>query len=457
MEPSSMSRFLFLFLILSFNLVGNSVKAKNTSNSDYQAIVDKYIPKDGPGVSVIMSQNGKVIFQGAQGMANIEHQVPLTTDSVFRLGSITKQFTTAAIMMLQEQGKLSINDDIKKYVPDFPTEGNMITIENLMTHTSGIANYTNDRELFTKEIQVPITLDDMLKRFEAHPMTFKTGDEMRYSNTGYVLLGKIIEVASGQSYAEFIEQNIFKKLGMNSSRYGGEQIIPSRASGYESDHDEVVNASHIDMSWPHAAGSLLSTVGDLKIWNDALQNGTLISKSSYQKMIKPFELNNGEFSDYGYGFGLGKLNKYDTIEHGGGIPGFITWAVYIPSEDLYVAALTNSGNGNPGVVARSLIAEYLEIDVPTFKPAKIDHSKAKKLLGTYKIDEKSSRSLLMEDGKYYTERETGAKFEVIPYAQNGFYYEGGLSYIEFTKNSDGQQVMNFYFNLNLEPQKAIKE
>ncbi len=452
-----MSRFLFLFLILSFNLVGNSVEAKNSSISDYQSIVDKYIPKDGPGVSVIMSKNGKVIFKGAQGMANIEHQVPLNTDSVFRLGSITKQFTTTAIMMLQEQGKLSITDDMKKYVPDFPTEGNTITIENLMTHTSGIANYTNDRELFTKEIQVPITLDNMLKRFEAHPMVFKTGDEMRYSNTGYVILGKIIEVASGQSYAEFIEQNIFKKLGMNSSQYGGQQIIPNRASGYESDHDKVVNASHIDMSWPHAAGSLLSTVGDLNIWNNALQNGTLISKASYQKMIKPFKLNDGTFSNYGYGFRLSKLNKYDTIEHGGGIPGFITWAVYIPSEDLYVAALTNSGNGNPGVVARSLIAKVLDIDIPKFKPANIDKNKAKELLGTYKISEKASRTLLMENGKFYTERETGAKFEVIPFSQNGFYYEGGLSYIEFTKNADGQQVMNFYYNLNIEPQKAIKE
>ena len=210
-----MKHIIVLTLFLAFKLVPNQVHAVDHTDTSFQEIVNKYISKDGPGVSVIMSKNGKVVFKGAQGMANIEHQVPLTTDSVFRLGSITKQFTTAAIMMLQEQGKLSINDDIKKYVPDFPTEGNMITIENLMTHTSGIANYTNDRELFTKEIQVPITLDDMLKRFEAHPMTFKTGDEMRYSNTGYVLLGKIIEVASGQSYAEFIEQNIFFLLYPN--------------------------------------------------------------------------------------------------------------------------------------------------------------------------------------------------------------------------------------------------
>ncbi len=452
-----MSRFLILFLILSFNLASNNVEAKKHSGTNYQSIIDKHIPKDGPGVAVIMSKNGNVIFQGAQGMANIEHQIPLTTDSVFRLGSITKQFTTAAIMMLQEQGKLSIQDDMKKYVPDFPTEGNTITIENLMTHTSGIANYTNDRELFTKEIQVPITLDNMLKRFEAHPMVFKTGDEMRYSNTGYVLLGKIIEVASGQSYADFIEQNIFKKLGMNSSRYGGEQIIPNRASGYENAHEGVVNASHIDMSWPHAAGSLLSTVGDLNIWNHALKTGKLISKESYQQMVKPFKLNDGSLSNYGYGFSLSKLNKYQTIEHGGGIPGFITWAVYIPSEDLYVAALTNSGNGNPGTVARSLIAEVLDIDIPKFKPASIDKNAAKQLLGTYKISDTASRTFLIEDGKFYTKRETGAKFEVIPYSQNGFYYEGGLTYFEITKNSDGKQVMNFYFNLNEKPQKAIKE
>lgn len=452
-----MYKLILILTILNFGLSTKPLDAKNLEQTQYQKIVDQHIEKDGPGVAVIISQNDKVLFQGAQGMANIEHSIPLTIDSVFRLGSITKQFTTAAIMMLQEQGKLSIQDNIKMYVPDFPTGGNKITIEHLMTHTSGIANYTNDRDLFAKEIQVPITLDDMLKRFEAHPMVFKTGDEMRYSNTGYVLLGKIIEVASGQSYAEFIEQNIFKKLAMNSSRYGGDQIIPNRASGYETAHGEVVNASHIDMSWPHAAGSLLSTVGDLNIWNKAIRNGKLISEESYQQMIKPFKLNDGTFSDYGYGFGISKLNKYDTIEHGGGIPGFVTWAVYIPSEDLYVAALTNSGNGDPGVVARSLIAKLLDIDLPTFKPANVDKNEAKKLLGTYKISEEASRTLLMENGKFYTERETGAKFEVIPYSQTGFYYEGGLTYIEFTKNADGKQVMNFYYNLIVEPQKAVKE
>ncbi|MBV1911405.1 MAG: beta-lactamase family protein [Kangiellaceae bacterium] len=452
-----MKHLIVIFLFLGHNFANFGVIAQNRLDNNYQSILTKYVSNKGPGVAVIMVKNGEILFESARGMANIEHQVPLTTNSVFRLGSITKQFTAAAIMMLQEQGRLNVKDDMKKYVPDFPTEGNTITIEHLLTHTSGLANYTDDHDLFSLEIQVPIDLDKMLKRFEEHPMPHKTGEVMQYSNTGYVLLGKIIEVASGQTYADFIENEIFKKLDMNSSQYGGEQIIANRANGYDKTADGVVNASHIDMSWPHAAGSLLSTVGDLNIWFKALRSGKIISDKSYQQMIKPFQLNDGTFSDYGYGIRINKLNKYDTVEHGGGIPGFVTWAVYIPTEDLYVAALTNAGNGDPGVVARSLIAKVLNIPLPNFEPYKIAHSKAKTLLGSYSISEDSERTLLLEDGKYYTQRDGGRKFEVIPFSQEGFYYDNSLTYIQFDKNEKQQQVMNFYYSLIIDPQKAVKE
>lgn len=453
---------LVLMIILFTGFVSSAYldadqNAAQNSQKNYAAILAKYTQADGPGVAVIATQHGEILFQGAHGLANVELNVPLSSSSVFRLGSITKQFTAAAIMMLQEQGKLSVKDNIHQYLPDFPTEGNEITIENLLTHTSGIANYTEDEELFNTEIRLSTTLDDMLIRFAKHPMPLETGVAMRYSNTAYVLLGKIIEVASGESYPDFIEQQIFARLGMTSSHFGGLQIIPGRASGYDEGPDGIVNASFIDMMWPHAAGSLLSTVHDLDRWFVALRSGKLISKQSYQQMIQPFELNDGSLSQYGYGLGMGKLNKYRSISHNGGIPGFATSAFYIPKEDLYVAVLSNFSAHNPGTIARLVIAEALAFPVPEFTPVELNEDTAKSLMGTYQVNDDSYRVLTLENGKVYSQRDEGQKFEIIPMSDNSFYYDNSLTYIVIETDADGQQVMNMYSDLSDEPQKAVRQ
>ena len=452
-----MKKILICLLFLSISLNNTLALSKAENQKSYQAVLNQRIASDVPGVAVIITKSGQVLFKGARGLANVELGIPLTTDHVFRLGSITKQFTAAAIMMLQEQNKLNINDDIHKYVPDFPTEGNKVTIENLLTHTSGIANYTEDGDLFQKEIQVPTDIDQMLTRFSKHPMPLKTGVAMRYSNTGYVILGKIIEVASGQSYADFIETQIFKKLGMKSSRYGGSQIIPNRASGYDMSPNGVVNASYIDMMWPHAAGSLLSTVDDLDLWFKALRSGKLLTKESYQKMIQPFKLNDGSLSNYGYGLGISKLNKYDAISHSGGIPGFSTNTIYIPSEDLYVAVLSNLSSRSSSLISRLLVAEALDIPVPKFIAVKPNLNKLKQLAGDYKIGKNSIRKFIVEDGKTFTQRDDGQKYEVTAMSENSFYYPSSLSYFVIESNQKEQQVMKFYSLLGIEPQLAIKQ
>jgi len=452
-----MKKILFCLLFLSVSLNNAVALTKAENQKSYQVVLNQRIATDVPGVAVIVTQNGQVLFKGARGLANVELGIPLTTDHVFRLGSITKQFTAAAIMMLQEQNKLNINDDIHKYVPDFPTEGNKVTIENLLTHTSGIANYTEDGDLFQKEIQVPTDIDQMLTRFSKHPMPLKTGVSMRYSNTGYVLLGKIIEVASDQTYADFIETHIFKKLGMKSSRYGGSQIIPNRASGYDMSPNGVVNASYIDMMWPHAAGSLLSTVDDLDLWFKALRSGKLLTKESYQKMIQPFKLNDGSLSNYGFGLGISKLNKYHAISHSGGIPGFSTNAIYIPSEDLYVAVLSNLSSRNSSLISQLLVAEALDIPVPKFNAVKPNLNKLKQLEGEYKIGKNSIRKFIVEDGKTFTQRDDGQKYEVTAMSENSFYYPSSLSYFVIEPNQKEQQVMKFYSLLGIEPQLAIKQ
>lgn len=439
----------FALLIFSVN------QQHAVSKTSYEKILEKQVATDGPGLAVIVQQGEKTVFKGARGMANIELGVPLSSNSVFRLGSITKQFTAAAIMMLQEQGKLSINDDIKMYVPDFPTGDNKVTLAHLLAHTSGINNYTNNQETMEKLVQAPVSLDEMLVKFAKEPLLFAAGEKMQYSNTGYVLLGKVIEVVSGQSYASFVEENIFKKLGMKDSRYGGRQLIPNRAAGYTSTGQEIHNASLIDMSWPHAAGSLLSTVNDLAIWNRALVEGKVVSNESYQLMTTPFKFNNGTESDYGFGLRVFNLNKYKAIGHAGGIPGFSTNAFYIPEKDLYVAVLANSDRQNPHVPSLLLAAEALGIDLPKFKTVAVPEKKLKKLMGTYQISEESQRVLSLDNGKVFTQRDGGHKWEVLPMSENSFYYEGSLTYFVI-ENENGSKVMNFYSNLSDKPEKAIK-
>ncbi|WP_445359749.1 serine hydrolase domain-containing protein [Microbulbifer sp. EKSA005] len=451
-----MKKLIFGVVLSAFSLNVSFADMLEVEQKNYETILAENIDIDEPGVAVIVSKDGRVVFKGARGLANLEHNIPLTTDSIFRLGSLTKQFTAAAIMILQEQNKLSLKDNIHKYVPDFPTEGNDVTIEHLLTHTSGIANYTEDEEIFAKEIQVPTTIDDMLIRFSKHPMKFKPGEQMRYSNTGYVLLGKIIEVASGQSYADFINENIFKKIGMKSSHYGGSKIIHNRANGYDMSPSGVVNAMYIDMMWPHAAGALLSTVEDLNVWFTALRNGALVSNASYQKMIEPFKLSDGSVSNYGYGLGIGKINQHVIIAHSGGIPGFATDAFYIPSEDLYIAVLSNFSGTNPNLISKLLAAEVLDIHVPKFEPFKLNERKVKSFLGDYKVDESTVRTLSMENEKVYYHRNDGPKFEIIPMSENSFYFENTLTYIVIDEDEEGKQLMKFYSDLAVSPQHATK-
>jgi len=441
---------IFVSLVFFLGLQGVA-----SANSGYEAILKQQVNSEGPGLAVIVQQGGKTIYSGAHGMANMELGVALTDKSIFRLGSITKQFTAAAIMMLQEQGKLSIDDNIHKYVPDFPTDGHTVTLAHLMSHTSGINNYTNNEHTMEQLIQAPIAIDEMLKKFAEEPMVFKTGESMQYSNTGYVLLGKVIEVVSGQSYAQFIEEKIFKKLGMKNSQYGGRQIIANRAAGYTPTEKGFQNASLIDMSWPHAAGSLLSTVGDLAIWNQALVTGKVVSTESYQKMITPFKLNDGSESPYGFGLSTYRINKYDAIGHAGGIPGFSTNAVYLPEKDLYIAVLSNNDSQNPAVPTLLMAAEYLDVELPQFSPIKVSEEKLKKMMGTYKVDDNSARVLSMEDGKVFTQRDGGHKWEVIPMSDNSFYYDGSLTYFVIEEES-GNLVMNFYSNLSDKPVKAFR-
>jgi CubicO group peptidase (beta-lactamase class C family) len=260
---------------------------------------------------------------------------------IFRLGSITKQFTAVAILMLAEQGKLSVSDEITKYLPDYPTRDHKITIEHLLTHTSGIKSYTSIpewRPMWRKDV----TLKEMIDLFKDKPMDFAPGERWSYNNSGYVLLGAIIEKVSGQSYKDFIEKNIFAPLGMKHSFYDDtERIVPRRVSGYSKGKDGFANAEYLSMSWPYAAGSLMSRVDDLAIWDAALYTEKLIKQQSIKRAWTPYTLKDGKPTKYGYGWGISSIGGHRAITHSGGIHGFSTVGLRLPDDRVYVAILTN--------------------------------------------------------------------------------------------------------------------
>ena len=413
-----------------------------SASPEYQQWLEEAYPADGPGAAVIVIKSNEVMFRSASGMADMELDVALTPENVFRLGSITKQFTAAGILLLEEQGKLSVGDNISKYLPDYPTQGHTIKIENLLSHTSGIFSYTSIPGYFNGvAIRKDVTTEELVEVFENLPMDFAPGEQYRYSNSGYVLLGAIIEKVSGQSYAEFIQTAIFDKLGMKHSFYGGPQIILNRVNGYHGEAGNYSNAGYLSMTQPHAAGSLLSTVDDLAVWSKALFGGQLLSKESLKKMTTDFELNNGDHAGYGFGLTISERFGEREIAHGGGIHGFSTSGIWLPKQKIYAAVLSNNpDSGSPDFLAARMAFDTASADYPKQVAIDIDTAKLAEYMGVYRINEGETRNVMMEEDRLYTQRTGGGRSEIVAHGEDAFFYPGGFTHLLFKRDRDGNVV-----------------
>lgn len=413
----------------------------------YQQWLEEAYPADGPGAAVIVVKDTEVLFRSASGKADMELDVPLTPENVFRLGSITKQFTAAGILLLEEQGKLSVDDNINKYLPDYPTQGHTIKIENLLSHTSGIFSYTSIPGYFDGvPIRKDLTTKELIEVFENLPMDFAPGEQYRYSNSGYVLLGAIIEKVSGQSYAEFIQTAIFDKLSMKHSFYGGPQLILNRANGYQGEAGNYSNAGYLSMTQPHAAGSLLSTVDDMATWTTALFSGEFLAKDSLKKMTTDFKLNNGERAGYGFGLSIGKRFGERVIAHNGGIHGFSTSGIWLPKQKIYAVVLSNNpDNGSPNFLAARMAFDTAGANYPKLVSISVDAEKLVEYPGVYRINEGETRSVIMEEGRLYTQRTGGVRAEIVPHGEDAFFYSGGFTHLVFIRDRNGNVIaMDMY-------------
>jgi len=344
--------------LLIIFLVSNLSFSQNLESKIDSIIQTVFSNSNEPGGAFLVSNNGKPIYKKAFGLANLELDLKMTPESVFQIGSMTKQFTAVAILILEEQEKLSVNDPVSKFIPDYPN-GENITVSQLLSHTSGIKDFTKMKNIF-EIAQKEMTPKEMVDFFKDEPVNFNPGEKFEYNNSGYVLLGYLIELTSGETYEKFIQKNIFDKTGMKNSYYASDRkVIKNRAYGYHQKNYGFVNKTVINFSIPFSSGSLMSTLQDMLKWQNALNQNILLQPKSLSKAFTKKSLSDGKIIDYGYGWHLKNEEGIPTREHGGSIFGFKSMGIYIPSKDIYILGLSNCDCHSPTQIVLD-IAELLK-------------------------------------------------------------------------------------------------
>ena len=400
-----------------------------------EQVVQSYVSAKQFMGSVLVARDGKVLLSHGYGSANLEWEIPNSPTTKFRLGSITKQFTATCILLLEERGKLKIDDPVKKYMPDAPAAWDKITIYHLLTHTSGIPSFTGFPDYRATEA-IATTPEQLAARFRDKPLEFQPGEKWNYSNSGYVLLGYLIEKISGQSYGEFVQKNIFDPLGMKDSGYDSNvAIIPHRADGYTPKPKGIEHAGYIDMSIPFSAGALYSTTEDLLLWEQGLFGGKLLSAASLQKMTTPFK------NDYAFGLGVRNDKGLKVIDHGGGIEGFNTQLGYYPDDKLVVAVLGNLNGGAPSAIAAKLasVAHGEKVVLPAErKEIALSPKILATYVGTYEMTPNFKFVVTLEGDQLITQVTGQPKVPIFPESETMFFPKVVDAEIEFVKDDKGE-------------------
>ena len=341
---------------------------------------------------VLVTQRGEPVYAKGFGLADRDARATPNADTTFRVGSVTKQFTAAAILKLQEQGKLSVKDTVRQHLPDYPATGDEITLHHLLTHTAGVWSYTSDVDWMDNAGGKAHTTAQMLALFKDRPLEFEPGEKFSYSNSGYVLLGAIVEAVSGTTYPEYVHKELFAVAGLSRTTYGDVESLGNVAKGYSTGLDEKLEpAKPIDMSTPHAAGAIRSTANDLAKWHAALSGDTVLSAKSKEQLYR------SEKAGYAYGWMVSKADGRTRISHGGGIHGFATFYARLVEDDIVVVAWTNHeafavhqvGEAAVRFAVGEPVAPHEETPLVELDPAV-----AKRITGGYVITEEGRQRLL---------------------------------------------------------------
>jgi CubicO group peptidase (beta-lactamase class C family) len=398
-----------------------------------------------PGVSVLIARDGKILYQKGFGYADVGNRVQVTPETKFRIGSITKQFIASCILKMQEEGKISVDDKLSKYIPGFP-RGDEVTIRHLLTHTSGIHSYT-DRPGFLKYVTLSITPAALVDTIKAYPYDFNPGDRYHYNNSGFFLLGYIIEKISGMSLADYLKENLFKPLGMNNTGvYTTTRLLDHEAYGYDMENGNIVKALNWDMTWAGGAGSLYSTAQDLYTWNEAVFNGKVLSAESMKAAFTPAVLNNGEKTDYGFGWSMSDYRGYHFISHGGGLHGFLSFIARQPDEKTTVVVLCNSTNPPSGINPSSnafTLAEYvlwkdMAKQSTLTSEIQVDEKILESYTGRYDYGQGQVLKVTLDGKQLYAQMTGQPNFPIYPASDSEFNWKVVEASIKFVKDENGK-------------------
>lgn len=448
-----------IYTIVFAMMLGSTVCTAQVHNDQLTSRLDVLFQaryaSDSPGASVLIAKGGDVVYSQSFGMADLEHGIAVSENTRFAIGSITKQFTAAAVLLLAEQGHLALTDPVSVHLPSLSGEKGAITIEQLLTHASGLADYPRVTSI-RQQLRNDLTPDDILEAVLAEPLDFSPGERISYSNSGYFLLGKVIEAVSGKSYAAFLNEHVFEPLQMTHTLVGDHRdIVTNRARGYSTgDNGEVIHATYHSSSY--AAGAILSTPRDLNRWITGLRSGKILMAESLDAMFSNYTLANGLETGDGLGWERNMIGPFQTFEHSGFEPGYKANSVYIPEEQLYVVVLQNSEAGSPTpsmLKAAALAVGYPYPDASSAVALSDEASKA--LIGTYQLEDENTRIIGQTDAGYYYRAPGGQATPLYAIDKQTLVFPEGYRQLEFVADASGA-VSGFVYRNRAITREAVK-
>lgn len=412
MRPRALS--LALSLTVPVMLAGRPAVAQRAPRSARAAVVARLdslarafvASGQTPGLAVFVLRGNDTLLLRGYGFADLEDSTPVTPRTVFRIGSITKQFTAALVMQQVEEGRISLDDTIQKFLPGYPAQGHRVTVRHLLTHTSGIRSYTELGAETERVMRLDLPEDSLIALFASRPFDFAPGERYHYDNSGYYLLGVILEKATGRTYEQLLQGRLFTPLGLRDTRYCSTgPIVPHRAQGYERGPGGWVNADWISMTLPFAAGALCSTVLDLVQWTRALWSEAVVDSATLREMTTSGRLNDGSATGYGFGLMLDTLGGHRQVAHGGAINGFQAVLAHYPDDSVTLAVLANSVNARPAQLAQRLARVALGLPLPVVQDLPLAAAERARYVGEYALGALTLR--IFEQGDSLMAQATG--------------------------------------------------
>lgn len=395
---------LFLCLALSPSIL--AAQSESLAGKVEAIALEQLAQPGAVGLSIGVGQDGKVVLEAGYGTANAEFDVPADAETMFRIGSVTKQFTAAAVMQLVEKERLKLDQSLMEHVDAFPTGERTVTIRQLLNHTSGVSSYTSRGDAWRKVWPLELSDAELLALIEDKPFDFEPGTDWNYSNTGYYLLGMVLEAVTETSYADVVVNALCAPIGLSHTRYDSNRdLIKNRAQGYSWRDGQLCNDAALGMRQPGGAGGLLSTGGDLVRWAIALSSGKVVRPESYEAMIAKTTLPNGRNVDYGFGLETDEYEGRQRVQHGGGIHGFNSMLMWFPESKTTIAVISNGealSSSRVAMAIADLILEVEQVNLP------IDEAVGKKIFGSYRIEkfgmnfkvfERDGKAMLKPDGQ----------------------------------------------------------